>query len=49
MLKSFIYFYEVKGNSKEKANGGIGIFHLYTKMLNNYYDLFLQHKIKQKM
>ena len=25
MLKSLVYFYEVKGNSKEKANGGIGI------------------------
>ena len=25
ILKSLIYFYEVKGNSVDKANGGIGI------------------------
>ena len=42
MLKSLIYFYEVKGNSKEKANGGIGIVpFVYKDAYNYYYDLFM--------
>ena len=42
MLKSLIYFYEVKGNSKEKANGGIGIVSfVYKDAYNYYYDLFM--------
>ena len=42
MLKSLIYFYEVKGNSTEKANGGIGIVpFVYKDAYNYYYDLFL--------
>lgn len=42
ILKSLVYFYEVKGNSSEKANGGIGIVpFVYQDAYNYYYDLFL--------
>ena len=42
ILKSLVYFYEVKGNSKDKANGGIGIVpFVYKDAYNYYYDLFL--------
>lgn len=42
MLKSLIYFYEVKGNSKEKANGGIGIVpFVYNDAYNYYLGLFM--------
>ena len=42
MLKSLIYFYEVKGNPKEKANGGIGIIpYIYKDAYNYYLDLFI--------
>ena len=42
ILKSLIYFYEVKGNSVDKANGGIGIVpFVYQDAYNYYYDLFL--------
>lgn len=45
ILKSLIYFYEVKGNSKEKANGGIGIVpFIYQDAYNYYYDLFIAQK-----
>ena len=41
MLKSLVYFYEVKGNSKEKANGGIGIVpFIYNDAYNYYLSLF---------
>lgn len=41
MLKCLIYFYEVKGNSKEKANGGIGIIpFIYNDAYNYYLSLF---------
>ena len=36
MLKALIYFYEVKGNSVEKANGGIGIIPWIYKDAYNY-------------
>ena len=46
MLKALIYFYEVKGNSVEKANGGIGIIPwIYKDAYNYYYDLWM---IKQR-
>ena len=39
--KALIYFYEVKGNSIEKANGGIGIVpYTYTNAFNYYYSLW---------
>ncbi len=42
ILKSLVYFYEVKGNNKEKANGGIGIVpFIYQDAYNYYYNLFL--------
>ena len=42
MLKALIYFYEVKGNSIEKANGGIGIIpFIYKDAYNYYYSLWL--------
>lgn len=42
MLKTLIWFYEIKGNSKEKANGGIGIIpFVYKDALNYYYNLYL--------
>jgi hypothetical protein len=39
--KALIYFYEVKGNSIEKANGGIGIVpFIYKDAFNYYYALW---------
>lgn len=39
--KALIYFYEVKGNSKEKANGGIGIVpYVYKDAFNYYYAIW---------
>ena len=41
MLKSLIWFYEIKGNSTEKANGGIGIIpFIYKDACNYYYNLY---------
>lgn len=50
MLKSLIYFYEIKGNSLEKANGGIGIVpFVYEDAYNYYYSLFVaQQKNEHK-
>lgn len=42
MLKTLIWFYEIKGNSKDKAQGGIGIIpFVYKDALNYYYSLYL--------
>lgn len=42
MLKTLVYWYEVKGNSIEKANGGIGIIpYIYNNALQYYYNLYL--------
>lgn len=42
MLKALIYWYEVKGNSTEKANGGIGIIpYIYKDAYNYYYNLWM--------
>lgn len=43
MLKSLLYFYEVKGNSKEKfREGSIGIIPFcYTQAYNYYYDIYV--------
>ena len=42
MLKTLIYWYEVKGNSLEKANGGIGIIpYIYNMACQYYYNLYL--------
>ena len=42
ILKTLIYWYEIKGNSTEKANGGIGIIpYVYNDALKYYYSLYL--------
>lgn len=44
--KALVYFYEVKGNSLEKANGNIGIVpYVYKDAFNYYYALW---EAKQK-
>lgn len=41
ILKSLKYFYEIKGNDIEKANGGIGIVpYVYQNAFNYYYSLW---------
>ena len=51
MKKALVYFYEVKGNDKSKANGGIGIIpYVYRDAYNYYYSLWLanqknEHKV----
>lgn len=40
--KALVYFYEIQGNSIEKANGGIGIVpYIYKDAYNYYYSLWL--------
>ena len=40
--KALYYFYEIKHNSIDKANGGISIVHfVYKDAYNYYYDLFM--------
>lgn len=42
MLKTLTWWYEIKGNSKEKAQGGIGIIpFIYKDASNYYYSLYL--------
>jgi hypothetical protein len=42
MRKALIYFYEVQGNDKKKANGGIGIVpFVYQDAYNYHYNLWL--------
>ena len=42
ILKALIYFFEIKGNSIDKANGGIGIVpYVYKDAYNYYYSLWL--------
>lgn len=50
ILKSLIYFYEIKGNSIEKANGGIGIVrYVYHDALRYYKALWeIQEANKNK-
>lgn len=49
MLKSLIWFYEVKGNSIEKSNHGIGIIpYIYQDAMNYYYSLYLAQMINEK-
>lgn len=50
ILKSLIYFFEVKKNPIEKANGGIGIVpFVYNEAYNYYYNLHLaQQKNENK-
>jgi len=42
IMKSLIYFFEVKGNSIDKANGALGIVpFVYQDAFNYYYSLFI--------
>ena len=50
MLKSLIWFYEIKGNSPEKSNGGIGIIpYAYQDAFNYYYSLFVAQSKNEKI
>ena len=46
--KALIYFYEIKGNSIEKANGGIGIVPYVYQHAYNYYLALWQAKQKNQ-
>lgn len=48
--KALVYFFEIKGNSIDKANGGIGIVpYVYQQAYNYYYSLWLaQQKNEDK-
>lgn len=49
ILKALIYFYEVKKNSIERANGGIGIVpYIYEESRNYYYNLWLTNQSNQQ-
>ena len=50
ILKALVYFYEVKKNSLEKSQGGIGIVpYIYNDAYNYYYSLWLaQQKNENK-
>ena len=42
MLKTLIFWFEIKGNSIDKANGGIGIIpFVYNDALKYYYSLYI--------
>ena len=48
MLKSLVYFYDVKGNTIEKSNGGIGIIDYQYKDAYNYYlSIFMARQNSQ--
>jgi hypothetical protein len=50
MLKSLIWFYEIKGNSTEKANSGIGIIpFVYNDALNYYYAIYVANLANQEI
>ena len=45
ILKSLIYFFEIRRNPIEKANGGIGIVpYVYEDARKYYYDLYMAQK-----
>jgi hypothetical protein len=48
ICKSLIYFYQVKGNSIERANGGIGIVpYVYEDARNYYTAIFMAQQSNQ--
>lgn len=48
ILKSLIYFYEIKGNKIDKSNGGIGIVpYVYDEAKIYYQRLWKTHQINQ--
>ena len=49
MLKTLKYFFEIKGNSIEKANGGIGIIpYVYEEAYKYYQNLSLAQQRNEK-
>ncbi len=49
MHKALIYFYEIKGNSVEKANGGVGIIpYVYQDAYNYYYSLWEAKQVNKE-
>lgn len=49
ILKSLVYFYDVKGNSVDKSNGALGIVpFIYRDAYNYYYDLFMAQSRNEK-
>ena len=45
ILKALIYFFDIKGNSIENANGGIGIVpYIYKEAFDYYYSLWLANQ-----
>ena len=45
ILKSLIYFFDIRRNTIEKANGGIGIVpYVYEDARKYYYDLYMAQK-----
>ena len=48
MRKALIYFYEIKGNSLEKSNGGIGILPYIYKRAHDYYYALWQAQQNNK-
>ena len=49
MLKSLVYFYEVKKNPVDKANGSIGIIpFIYNDAYQYYYSLFVAQQNVQR-
>jgi len=49
MLKTLIYWFEIKGNSTEQANGGIGIVpYVYNQALQYYYSLWLAQQANKE-
>ena len=50
ILKSLIYFYQIKHNSIEKANGNIAIVpYIYKDAYNYFYELFLLEQQEMKI
>ena len=49
IYKSLVWFYEIKKNPKDKANGGIGIVpYIYEDSKQYYYNLFLIAQINKE-
>lgn len=50
MLKTLKYFFEVKGNNLEKANGGIGIVpFVYEDARRYWHDLWITQKMNKRL
>lgn len=48
ILKALTYFYDVKGNSTEKANCGIGIVpYVYQDAYNYYYHIWMAKQVNE--